>query len=131
MKQSLSEIKHDFERWLEDGAVKDSVRRREVLNVCEQILPYFVREKIDDQFDTLYELTDPEDVHKLWKKIKTNSTLKSINSQVHPVTYTDVLHLYEIYLHRPKVKGTKQSLLKMMKNQLRNYYQKANGPNSI
>ncbi len=105
MNQSLSEIKHGFERWLEEGAVRDSARRREVLNVCEHGLPYFVREKIDDQFDTLYGLTNPEEVHRLWNKIKTDSNLKSINSQREPVTYTDVLHLYESYLRRPKVKG--------------------------
>ena len=44
MGQALSEIKHCFEKWLEDGAARDAVRRREILNVCEQVLPWFVRE---------------------------------------------------------------------------------------
>ena len=34
MRQALGEIKHGFEKWLEDGAARDAVRRREILNVC-------------------------------------------------------------------------------------------------
>ena len=88
MGQTLSEIKHGFEKWLENGAARDSVRRREILNVCEQVLPLFVRDRIDSDFDTLYGVTNPDVVHSLWKKIKTDSDLKSENAERSPVNYT-------------------------------------------
>lgn len=107
MGQTLSEIKHGFEKWLEDGAARDSVRRREILNVCEQVLPWFVRDRIDSDFDTLYGVTNPEVVHSLWNRIKTNPELKAENAERSPVNYTEVLRLFEIYLRRPSVKGNK------------------------
>ena len=107
MDQTLSEIKHGFEKWLEDGAARDSVRRREILNVCEQVLPWFVRERIDSDFDTLYGVTNPDDVHSLWNKIKTDPDLKVENAERSPVNYTEVLRLFENYLRRPSVKGNK------------------------
>lgn len=107
MGQTLSEIKHGFEKWLEDGAARDSVRRREILNVCEQVLPLFVRDRIDSDFDTLYGVTNPDVVHSLWKKIKTDPDLKSENAERSPVNYTEVLRLFENFLRRPAVKGNK------------------------
>ena len=91
MGQTLSEIKHGFEKWLEEGAARDAVRRREILNVCEQVLPWFVRDRIDSDFDTLYGVTNPDVVHGLWKKIKTDPELKSENAERSPVNYTEVL----------------------------------------
>lgn len=107
MGQKLSEIKHGFEKWLEDGASRDAVRRREILNVCEQVLPWFVRERIDSEFDTLYGVSDPEEVHRLWNKIKTDPELKAENAERSPVNYTEALRLFENYLRRPAVKGNK------------------------
>lgn len=103
----LGEIKHGFEKWLEDGAARDAVRRREILNVCEQVLPWFVREKIDPKFDTLYGVSDPEEVHRLWSKIKSDPELKAENDERSPVKYSEALHLFENYLRRPAVKGNK------------------------
>lgn len=107
MRQALGEIKHGFEKWLEDGAARDAVRRREILNVCEQVLPWFVRERIDPDFDTLYGVSDPEEVHRLWNKIKTDPELKAENAERSPVNYTEALRLFENYLRRPAVKGNK------------------------
>ena len=107
MDMTLGEIKHGFEKWLEDGAARDAVRRREILNVCEQVLPWFVRERIDSNFDTLYGVSDPEEVHRLWNKIKTDSELKAENAERSPVNYTEALRLFENYLRRPAVKGNK------------------------
>lgn len=100
-------VKSDFEKWLEDGAARDGVRRREILNVCEQVLPWFVREKIDPDFDTLYGVTNPDEVHRLWNKIKTDPELKAENAERSPVNYTEVLRLFENYLRRPAAKGNK------------------------
>lgn len=107
MRQALCEIKHGFEKWLEDGVARDAVRRREILNVCEQVLPWFVRERIDCEFDTLYGVSNPADVHNLWNKIKTDPELKAENAERSPVNYTEVLRLFENYLRRPAVKGNK------------------------
>lgn len=107
MRQALGEIKHGFEKWLEDGAARDAVHRREILNVCEQVLPWFVRERIDPDFDTLYGVSDPEEVHRLWNKIKTDPELKAENAKRSPVNYTEALRLFENYLRRPAVKGNK------------------------
>lgn len=107
MKQSLSEIKHGFERWLENGVARDTVRRREILNVCEQVLPWFVRERINPDFDTLYGISNPDTVHSLWSKIKSDPDLKAENAERSPVNYTEVLRLFENYLRRPAVNGNK------------------------
>lgn len=107
MGQTLCEIKHGFEMWLEDGSARDAVRRREILNVCEQVLPWFVRERIDPEFDTLYGVSDPVEVHRLWNKIKTDPELKAENAERSPVNYTEALRLFENYLRRPAVKGNK------------------------
>lgn len=107
MKQSLSEIKHGFERWLENGVARDTVRRREILNVCEQVLPWFVRERINPDFDTLYGINNPDTVHSLWSKIKSDPDLKAENAERSPVNYTEVLRLFENYLRRPAVNGNK------------------------
>lgn len=107
MKQSLSEIKHGFERWLENGVARDTVRRREILNVCEQVLPWFVRERINPDFDTLYGISNPDTVHSLWSKIKSDPDLKAENAERSPVNYTEVLRLFENYLRRPVEKGNK------------------------
>lgn len=107
MKQSLSEIKHGFERWLENGVARDTVRRREILNVCEQVLPWFVRERINPDFDTLYCISNPDTVHSLWSKIKSDPDLKAENAERSPVNYTEVLRLFENYLRRPAVNGNK------------------------
>lgn len=105
MTQTLSEIKHDFEKWLEEGVATDVVRRREILNVCEQVLPWFVRERINPDFDTLYGIVEPNTVHELWHKIKSDSDLKAENAERSPVNYTEVLRLYENFLRKPAVKG--------------------------
>ncbi|MDE6538138.1 MAG: HNH endonuclease [Muribaculaceae bacterium] len=107
MDMMLGEIKHGFEKWLKDGVARDAVHRREILNVCEQVLPWFVRERIDSNFDTLYGVSDPEEVHRLWNKIKTDSELKAKNAERSPVNYTEALRLFENYLRRPAVKGNK------------------------
>lgn len=107
MRQAPDEIKYGFERWLEEGTAQDSVRRREILNVCEQVLPWFVREKIDPDFDTLYGIQNAEEIHSLWNRIKTEPRLKAENADRSPVNYTEVLRLYENFLRKPAVKGNK------------------------
>lgn len=107
MTQPLSEIKHDFERWLEKGPARDAVRRREILNVCEQALPWFVRERINPDFDTLYGVNDLDKVHSIWHKIKSDPGLKAENAERSPVNYTEALHLFAIFLSQSSVKGNK------------------------
>lgn len=99
MHLSQSEIKYDFARWLAKGAVRDNSHRREILNVAEHVLPWFIVEKINPDFTTLYAIEDADEVHRLWHKIKTDIELREENSKRTPVNYTDVLHLYESYLH--------------------------------
>lgn len=105
MARTLSEIKHGFEKWLEEGAAKDAMHRREILNVCEQVLPWFIRESVEPDFDTLYGIENPDIVHDLWRKIRSDSELKAENAERSPVNYTEVLRLYENFLRKPTVKG--------------------------
>lgn len=107
MTQTLGEVKHRFEKWLEQGVAPDSVYRREILNVCEQGLPWIVKERINPDFDTLYGLENPDEVHSLWREIKSDPDLKAENAELSPVNYTEVLRLYENFLRRPAVKGNK------------------------
>lgn len=107
MTQTLGEVKHSFEHWLEEGVARDAMRRREILNVCEQVLPWFVRDRINPEFDTLYGIETPDEVHSLWHKIKSDPDLKAENAERSPVNYTEVLRLFENFLRRPAVKGNK------------------------
>lgn len=107
MARTLSEIKHSFEKWLENGVARDVMRRREILNVCEQVLPWFIRERINPDFDTLYGVSNPDEVHSLWRKIKSDPDLKAENAERSPVNYTEVLRLFENYLRRPVVKNNR------------------------
>lgn len=117
MEMNLSDIKHNFERWLEEGAARDSVLRREILNVCEQVLPWFVRERIDPDFDILYGIQNAEVVHTLWNKIKSDPQLKAENADRSPVNYTEVLRLYENFLRKPSVKGNKTIFVEQQKSE--------------
>lgn len=101
--------KQGFATWLSEGAMKTDSQRRDILNTLEQTLGYFVREKIDPDFGSLYSIGDPKEAHDLWQRITRDETLKQENAQRTPVTYTEVIHLYESYLRSGSGEGSEGS----------------------
>ena len=94
------EIKWRFEEWLSKGIGKSDEKRRLILNVAEQKLPWFIRENINEDFDSIYEITDPSIINQLWHTIKTKENLKNLNNELKELNYTEVLRLYEDFLHK-------------------------------
>ena len=98
------ERKQAFVEWLAKGAAETELQRREIINMLEHTLVWFIQEKIDPEFESLYFVERPEVVHNLWQRIQTDTVLKLENAQRSPVSYTEVLHLYEAYLRAPSGK---------------------------
>lgn len=97
---AAEEIKRKFEEWLSKGVGKNDKKRRLILNVAEQKLPWFIRENINEDFDSLYDITDPNIVHQLWHTIKTKENLKNLNNELKELNFTEVLRFYEDFLHK-------------------------------
>ena len=100
---SAEKNKIEFEKWLSKSVAKDEVGRTDILNIVEQLLPWFIREHVDSEFNILYDYEDPEYVHSLWQAIKTTPELKNLNNNlIGERKYTEVIRLYENYLHDKK-----------------------------
>ena len=91
--------KKEFERWLSKSAARNEVGRKDILNTIEQLLPWFIRENVDPEFNTLYDYDNPDSVHSLGNKITTTQELKNLNNTGGELKYTEVLRHYENYLH--------------------------------
>lgn len=101
----IENIKKAFEGWLTKGPGRDEEKRHAIFNVAEQMIPWFIRDNIDPDFNTLYEITEPDKIKDLWHKINSDNRFKQINKSLIPVNYTEVLRFYEQFLHAEKSKS--------------------------
>ena len=67
------------------------------IETAERIIPNTLNDYFGTQYESIYDITEIDDVEELRKKIKTQPILKNLDMSVEP-RYTEVLKLYRLFL---------------------------------
>lgn len=90
---------HDaFKRYLLKKNEGDDHRVAALLNVAEHDLPTFIRENVDNQFTSLYDVHDGDLLLTYQDHITTNAVLKAVDRNMDEISYTTVLTYYRRFL---------------------------------
>lgn len=94
---SIEQLSRAFHNYLVERFDGDVEEVRLTIETAERIIPNTLNDYFGTKYESIYEITEADDVENYRKKIKIDPILKGIDKSVEP-SYTDVLKWYRLFV---------------------------------